>query len=203
MPVCSLAQQGHSLVSVRSIDEEKHRHTGMIQRRFSAWKKMIHANEQQPVMAKLQATNDFFNQFLFEPENSEQGVVDYWKTPNEFVIDGGGDCEDFSIAKYFTLLALGLPVQSLRITYVKSLKLNKSHMVLAYYSTPEAEPLILDNLEAQILPASKRSDLMPVYSFNGEGLWLAQQRGKDRALGESRKLKKWKGLIQRMENKSN
>jgi len=59
----------------------------------------------------------------------------------------GADCEDFSIAKYFALKELGVPIQRLRITYVKAVRLNQAHMVLAYYPEPDAVPLILDNLE--------------------------------------------------------
>lgn len=166
--------------------------------RFKAWKTLIRTHQNSPIQEKLQVTNDFFNQFYFENETSYQGITDYWKTPEEFITDGGGDCEDFSIAKYFTLLALELPVNTLRITYVKSKTLNQAHMVVTYYPTPQAEPLILDNLVSDILPASKRPDLVPVYSFNGQGLWLAKQRGRDKPLGDAFQLSQWRQVMQRM-----
>lgn len=168
-------------------------------RRFHAWKKLITSQRSRSLMEKLRQTNNFFNQFYFEKDNDYQGITDYWKTPEEFIADGGGDCEDFAIAKYFTLLALDIPITTLRITYVKSLKLNQAHMVLSYYPNPDAEPLVLDNLEGEILPASKRPDLIPVYSFNGDGLWLAKQRGRDVPLGDATRLNKWQDLIKRMQ----
>ncbi|MDX1836693.1 transglutaminase-like cysteine peptidase [Legionella taurinensis] len=166
--------------------------------RFKTWKKLILTHQNSSTLDKLKATNDFFNQFHFEKDSGYQGVTDYWKTPEEFIADGSGDCEDFSIAKYFTLLALDLPLNTLRITYVKSVTLNQAHMVLAYYPTPQSEPLVLDNLVSDILPASKRPDLVPIYSFNGKGLWLAKQRGQDKPLGNASQLSKWRQVIQRM-----
>ncbi|CEK11141.1 transglutaminase-like cysteine peptidase [Legionella hackeliae] len=191
--------QNSSSISIEQIDEAQQRYTGDIARRFAAWKKLILTYQNKAITNKLKVTNDFFNQFTFQYDDA-QGH-DYWKTPEELIASGVGDCEDFSIAKYFTLLALGVPMSSLRITYVKSLQLNRAHMVLAYYPTPEAEPLVLDNLISRILPASQRPDLTPVYSFNGRGLWLAKQRGRDKLLGDSNRLSKWQNLIQRMQKR--
>jgi len=117
----------------------------------------------------------------------------------EMLSTNGGDCEDFSIAKYFTLLELGVPDERLRITYVKALELNQAHMVLAYYETPESEPLILDNLINKIRSASQRSDLLPVYSFNGNNLWMSKERGQGRAIvGGSQRINLWRDLNIRM-----
>ena len=110
-----------------------------------------------------------------------------------------GDCEDFAIAKFFTLKAMGVDEDKLNITYVKALQYNVHHMVLTYYSEPGAVPLVLDNLIDSIAPATKRPDLMPIFTFNGTGLWLAKQRGKGKLAGSSSKLKAWGDLLQRME----
>jgi hypothetical protein len=47
--------------------------------------------------------------------------------------------------------------------------------VLLYYETPKSIPLVLDNYNRKILPASQRNDLQPVYSFSGDELFLAKQ----------------------------
>lgn len=167
-------------------------------RRVKAWRKLINELKQAKESEKITKVNDFFNQFQYTSDINYNGQPDYWKTPDEFVISGGGDCEDFSIIKYFTLVTLGVPANKLRITYVKAIQLNQAHMVLAYYPTPTAEPLILDNLESKVVVASKRPDLKPVYSFNGEGLWLAKQRGQSKRLGKSTNLSKWQKVLNRM-----
>lgn len=145
--------------------------------RLLNFRQLISDNQNRSSDEKLQAINIFFNQFSYLKDERYEGVADYWKTPAEFIIDGAGDSEDFVMAKYFTLRKLHISRKSLRIAYVKSLELNQSHMVLAYYATPTAEPLILDNLRANILLASKREDLRPVYGFDGERLWQARHHG--------------------------
>jgi predicted transglutaminase-like cysteine proteinase len=118
----------------------------------------------------LTFVNDLLNRVPQIEDSVHWGQEDYWATPAEFIASNGGDCEDFVIAKYFALRESGIPAEKLRLTYVKSFQSGKieNHMVLAYYSSPTAEPLLLDNLLPQMLPASKRPELLPVYEFNGE-----------------------------------
>ena len=153
--------------------------------RVASWAKLLNASQGKTVKEKLELVNNFFNQnVLWVSDYDHYGVEDYWATPLETVASGGGDCEDFSIAKYFTLIALNVPMEKLTITYVKAESanpINRSHMVMTYYETPAAVPLVLDNLIPEIKPASERKDLVPVYTFNGQGLWLA----KERAAGKS------------------
>lgn len=165
--------------------------------RLERWKKLLELPKNLPEQRKLLLVNSFFNQVPYAEDQDHWSQEDYWATPYELLTSNGGDCEDYSIAKYFTLLRMGVPDEKLRITYVKALKINQAHMVLAYYPTPDAEPLILDNLVNQILPASQRQDLQPVYSFNGSGLWMSKQRGEGRRIGEASELSKWNMMNQR------
>ena len=123
---------------------------------------------------RLAAVNDFYNRRIqFRDDQEVWGSVDYWASPLETLEKGRGDCEDYAIAKYFSLLALGLEPAQLRLVYVRAMLDGRpqAHMVLAYYAQPQSEPLILDNLQSQVRPASARTDLSPVFSFNSEGLW--------------------------------
>jgi predicted transglutaminase-like cysteine proteinase len=148
---------------------------------------------------KLKRVNDFFNQHIeFVDDDYLWGVTDYWATPLEVLAKGAGDCEDYSIAKYFTLKELGVPESKMRITYVKAIELNQAHMVLTYFERPGVVPVVLDNLNPVIKLASKRQDLLPVYSFNGSGLWLAKSRGMGKKLGGSSRLNQWSSLNIRM-----
>ncbi|KTD56728.1 periplasmic protein [Legionella santicrucis] len=194
-----LSYSASALLQMDMIAKQEQTHNGAVKRRFHSWRLLIEDLKNKPTSVRLQRVNDFFNQFEFTSETYYQGQEDYWKTPEEFVVDGGGDCEDFSIAKYFTLLSLGVPTKQLRITYVKSIKLNRAHMVLAYYPQPGADPFVLDNLVSEILPASKRPDLIPIYSFNGEGLWLAKTGGDSRSLGSASGLSKWRRVLEYMQ----
>jgi predicted transglutaminase-like cysteine proteinase len=150
--------------------------------------------------AKLLAeVNAFFNHIPFVSDLAHWGVEDYWATPAESVASNGGDCEDFSIAKYFALKELGVPIERLRITYVKAMRLNQAHMVLAYYAAPDAVPLVLDNLEDEVRPASERPDLIPVYSFNDEDLLLAREGQPGAKAGSSLQIRLWRGLLDKLQ----
>lgn len=167
--------------------------------RVLRWQALILSSQDLPEKEKLKQVNDFFNQQIeFVDDEYLWGVRDYWATPLEMLAKGAGDCEDYSIAKYFTLRELGVPDKKMRITYVKALELNQAHMVLTYFDTPRSVPVVLDNLIPTIKLASKRRDLLPVYSFNGSGLWLAKARGTGKKIGGSSKLNKWGGLKDRM-----
>jgi predicted transglutaminase-like cysteine proteinase len=166
--------------------------------RLLAWQVLIRTDSSKTDIEKLKKVNDFFNKIRFVDDAILWKKKDYWATPVEFLSTNGGDCEDFSLAKYFTLKALGVHESKLNMTYVKALELNQAHMVVTYYATPQAEPLVLDNLIKDIRPASKRRDLLPVYSFNGSGLWLAKVRGKGQRVGDSDRLKLWQDLLKRM-----
>ncbi|MNE53202.1 hypothetical protein D3C80_1479140 [compost metagenome] len=147
---------------------------------------------------QLHAVNAFFNRtLLFIDDVRTWQQIDYWATPVEALIKGAGDCEDYAIAKYLTLRRLGVPSDRLRITYVKALELNQAHMVLTWYATPTSDPLVLDNLTTDIRPASQRRDLLPVYAFNAEGLWLPGPGG-GRQGGDSKNLSRWQDLLKKM-----
>ena len=143
--------------------------------RMTSWQNLLDSAGSDSESAKLQRVNSFINRSVtFVDDQQSWGVEDYWATPAETLSRGLGDCEDFAIAKYFSLVRMGVPSEKLRLTFVKALKQNQAHMVLTYYAKPNAQPLILDNLDPRIRPASERSDLLPVYSFNDLGVFLAK-----------------------------
>ncbi len=167
--------------------------------RLMDWQKVMQTNVASPDELKRKAANDYFNQIPWLTDDEHWGQADYWATPLEMIGTNGGDCEDYSISKYFTLLELQVPKERLLITYVRAPVLKQTHMVLAYYPTPDADPLILDNYNQTIMRGSERTDLIPVYSFNGDGLWLAVQRSLGRRVSDSSTLAQWRSLLKRME----
>ncbi|WP_297897423.1 transglutaminase-like cysteine peptidase [Shewanella sp.] len=166
--------------------------------RARAWFKVLSESVTMSEQDKLLKVNNFFNLFRFVDDIKLWGDSNYWATPMEFIGVNGGDCEDFSIAKYFTLLQLGVSEDKMRITMVKATSVNQYHMVLAYYETPSSIPLVLDNLDHAIKPATQRRDLLPVYSFNGKQLWLNKEQGRGVLAGSSTRLEKWNDLNHRL-----
>lgn len=176
--------------------ENRYGNLGIGKGRIEAWGELIDASQTLPEREKLTVVNRFFNrQLRFSDDQKTWGQEDYWATPVEALLKGAGDCEDYSVAKYFTLRRLGIPSEKLRITYVKALRYNQAHMVLTYYAEPGSPPLVLDNLIGEIRPAAERKDLLPVYSFNAEGLYLP---GSASRKSDAKKLSRWQELLNKM-----
>lgn len=192
------AKSDSSIDNQKVIDALRKNYGERAGKRGNAWVKILTQDKALSNREKLEKVNRFFNYFRFVDDIKLWGVKNYWATPIEFIGVNGGDCEDYSIAKYYTLLELGVPDEKMRITMVKALRLNQYHMVLAYYETPGSVPLILDNIDGKIKPATKRNDLLPVYSFNGTQLWLNKEKGRGVLAGDSKRLKRWTSLKQRL-----
>ena len=154
---------------------------------------------------KLKQVNDFFNRKIAYAEDIDiWGQSDDWATPLEALGRQAGDCEDYSIAKYVFLKILNVPNERLRLTYVRAelnfdgIRTIRAHMVLSYYLTPQSIPLILDSLVPEILPASSRSDLTPIFSFNDKGIWVGSS---NKSKGEATShLSKWRDVLTRIQS---
>jgi len=160
-----------------------------------------------PDREKLTAINNFFNSKLKYAEDQYLwDQVDYWATPLESISRKAGDCEDYVIAKYTFLKSLHVSNDKLRLTYVRATIQGehgasaKAHMVLSYYPSLNGEPLILDNLTTDILPASHRPDLKPIFSFNDKKLWVGNS-SKQKSNSQPH-LSKWRNLLARMQKDS-
>lgn len=171
------------------------------------WHSTLAESRAAPEKSKLGKVNDFVNQRIrFEDDLPIWNLSDYWATPLETIGQGRGDCEDLAIIKYYSLKDAGIPLAKLRLIYVKATlqgsggPYQQAHMVLAYYPTPNAEPLVLDNLVAEIRPASQRRDLQPVFSFNSEAIWSSAAGNAAKGAGGTSQLSRWQDLLQRARN---
>jgi len=175
------------------------------QQTMTQWRDLMRSLDYAQKTDQLEKVNAFINSHVtFTEDSAGWGQNDYWATPLETLGRGIGDCEDYAIAKYFSLLILGVPGDHLRITYVKartggpSSSRYEAHMVLAYYASVTGEPLILDNLSEEIRPASQRPDLTPIFSFNSDGLWIGASPGGHSSGSSTARLSHWRNLIARM-----
>lgn len=170
--------------------------------RLRQWAGLMQSARTLPEMEKLQLVNAFFNKLPNVEDVEHWGAQEYWATPLELLASNGGDCEDFALAKYFTLREIGVADERLRITYVNAYLREshqfQSHMILTYYPAPDAVPLVLDNLVSAVKPATERTDLSPTYSFNATGLWKAKQREAGKRLGDADMLPSWPDFKSRL-----
>ncbi|MEY4884102.1 MAG: hypothetical protein RIS34_1956 [Pseudomonadota bacterium] len=172
--------------------------------KFLSWRNLVVSGGGGPELERLTRVNEFFNrQIVFAEDTVVWGQTDYWATPLETLGRGSGDCEDFVIAKYFTLRLVGVVPDKLRLIYVRARTGStdaappQAHMVLAYYAQPDAEPLVLDNLIGEVRPASRRPDLVPVFSFNTEGIFTGAPGRGDVKIGGIGRLSRWEDLLRR------
>lgn len=168
---------------------------------FNDWKRLVDANLAGTPAQKLARVNEFFNRRIQADDDARVwGRADYWATPGELLGKGRGDSEDFVIAKYFTLLALNIPPEQLRLVYVKARGEARAgagpvHMVLAHYNGPGRDPTILDHLSQDLLPGARRPDLQPVFSFNSLGVW--EETASAASAGDPNRLAMWEDTLRR------
>lgn len=134
-----------------------------------AWTDFLDGLKGRAPQAQLKAVNDWANARPYVEDIANWGVPDYWETPGEFIAKGG-DCEDFAIAKYFSLVRLGFPAQDLRILVVSDTATHGFHAVLA--ARLDGMVWLLDNFTADVVPLESKPQYQPVYSLNAQGWWM-------------------------------
>jgi len=122
-----------------------------------------------PLNKMVTRVNDMMNAKRYVTDNANYGKTDYWATPVEF-FQRGGDCEDFAIAKYTALKALGVPENRLRIAIVQDLQKNVPHAVLIVYTDQGA--IVLDNQIKTATNINRISHYKPIFSINQNAWWL-------------------------------
>lgn len=204
--VLAIATLAVGAVSALQFDEARVRQTAQARygqrgvTQLERWLNMMSQQRSLPEQQQLRAVNNFWNSTVRGGEDRAiWGKEDYWATPLESLGKQAGDCEDFVIGKYFSLVHMGVTPEKLRFIYVRariggmSSRATIAHMVLGYYATPDSDPLVLDNLMGSIVPASQRRDLTPVFSFNAQGIYVSGA-----AATSTDRIGNWRDLLSRM-----
>ena len=142
--------------------------------RIAAWQSIIGPSRASSDLQRAIGINRFFNEFRSVPDSELWGVADYWATPEQVLTVGAGDCEDFALAKYMSLIRTGVAANRLWLAYTRALQPDKrrieSHMVLVFHSN-DGRYWVLDNLRADVVPLAQRRDLSVSTALNGSGVW--------------------------------
>lgn len=133
------------------------------------WKSKLSTLSGLSLVQMANGVNNMMNQVRYIGDQKNWGKSDYWETPIEF-LTYGGDCEDFAIAKYVSLRALGVPDRAMRIAIVRDLQKGIPHAILIVYT--EEGPMVLDNQIKRMTEASAISHYKPIYSINRTAWWL-------------------------------
>jgi predicted transglutaminase-like cysteine proteinase len=118
---------------------------------------------------QLREVNRYVNEKNYVLDLDNYGVEDYWAIPRQHFANGG-DCEDFAIAKYFSLRWLGLARDDLRIVVVQDTNLRVPHAILAV--SFDGDIMVLDNQVGDVLSHHRVVHYAPVYSINESNWWI-------------------------------
>ncbi len=138
-----------------------------------SWLQMENTSHGKTALEKIKWVNHFFNRWPYRLDLDVYNQRDYWATPEEFM-KRSGDCEDYSISKYFALRSIGFPAASLRVVILKDKIRNLGHAVLAVKI--DSDILILDNLSDMILTDTRYTHYQPQYSLNENYRWAHIRR---------------------------
>ena len=194
------ADADRSYVEEALLDRITIKYKQQAQKRFVNLQRTLERVKNADEIIKLSAVNRFYNSVPYGSDTEVYGVENYWATPWEFLGRNRGDCEDYVIAKYYALLYLGVDSGKLFFTYVRSKNSTVPHMVLTYFKTPRSEPLVLDSNSERVIPASQRTDLTPIYYFNGNTLYKARNDTIGHKV-DHRSHKQWEMLQENMKRK--
>ena len=142
------------------------------EKRFNSstlWKDLKKRAAGKPFLEQLDIVNRFWNLWPYRTDREVYGKQDYWAAPYEFLAHSG-DCEDYCIIKYYTLKALGLPADRMRIVVVRETIRNIGHAVLAVYDGDKV--YILDNLSDAVRPMERIRNYVPQFSVNEKHRWV-------------------------------
>lgn len=134
----------------------------------ASWEAFRNSIKDEPLMEKLKKLNAHFNKYPYRLDQEVWGQADYWATPAEFALKSG-DCEDYSITKYYALRELGVPAEDLRIVALKDRIRGIGHAVLVVYA--EGTAWVLDNQTDLVLSHDRYSHYLPQYSVNEFNRW--------------------------------
>lgn len=144
---------------------------------LQAWERFLTALKDRSPRIQISQVNRYINRIQYVSDDEAWGARDYWAGPGEFFATGG-DCEDFAIAKYFSLRALGFPAEDMRIIVLNDSERELVHAVLVVDWL--GQEVVLDNLNDRIRTWEQARNYQAVYSINEFAYHL--HRGRDIAV---------------------
>ncbi len=144
------------------------------------WRDFLTSLRSRDARYQINAVNRYMNAVRYISDRRNNGATDYWSTPREF-LGRGGDCEDYAIAKYLSLRALGFDPNAMRIVVLQDMSRNLAHAVLVLHQ--QGERLVLDNQLKMVVAARKIRHYRPYYSIN-ESYWWRHKKPSGRPVSK-------------------
>jgi predicted transglutaminase-like cysteine proteinase len=135
---------------------------------LSDWQKLLAEQGGDDRWSQLEAVNAWINRYRYVSDSRNWRTSDHWSTPLE-LMQRGGDCEDFAIAKYISLRRLGVRSEAMRVVIVRDTRRDIVHAVLVV--NVGDRPVLLDNLYNRPVFSSEIKHYVPIYSVGESGVW--------------------------------
>jgi len=136
---------------------------------LTEWKEFLTSLKGKGKLSQVKAVNAYMNRQRYFTDPRNYGVKDYWATPGQF-FERNGDCEDYAIAKFMSLRALGFTNKEMRIVVLQDMNLRVGHAILVVNLNGQA--LVLDNQVRSVVRAETIRHYRPIYSINEHNWWL-------------------------------
>lgn len=136
--------------------------------KLKPWKHFLSTLQNKDRISQIRAVNEYANEhpYITDPANWQQD--DYWAAIRQFLIKDG-DCEDYAIAKFFSLKALGFRNDEMRIVVLKDMNLKVMHAILVVFEG--GKTWALDNQIKQVVETNRIYHYVPFYSINETHWW--------------------------------
>lgn len=141
---------------------------------ITKWRIFLKKIADKPPRQQMELVNQYLNKWLYVIDPINYQRKDYWATPKQF-LNRNGDCEDYAIAKFASLVHLGFDKEQMRIVVLQDLNLKVAHAVLVVYVDGEA--LVLDNQISKVVNADRIKHYKPIFSINEDAWWLHRGKG--------------------------
>ncbi len=136
---------------------------------LDGWERFLDKVGGKSRQEQMKAVNRFINKVRYREDSANWDKKDYWAAPGEFFATGG-DCEDYAVAKYYSLKHLGFPEERMKIVVLKDRSRGIHHAVLVV--DWDGETLMLDSVDNRIRPYKKAKHYQALYSINETAYWL-------------------------------
>ncbi len=132
------------------------------------WKSFLGTLRGADPATQIEAVNQYMNDVTYITDKKNYGRDDYWATVSEF-LERGGDCEDYALAKYHSLIQLGFQPKQLRLVILYDENKHINHAVLAV--AHQGAWKILDNQSQTVRNDDEISYYKPIYAISRNNWW--------------------------------
>lgn len=150
--------------------------------RFQDWVEFLRSLDGKNAWTQLSEVNHYINRLPYAADRFNYGSRDYWATPRQFFYRSG-DCEDYAIAKFLSLRALGWPKEALRLVGVEDSERGTQHAIIV--ARLNGDDWVLDNQYEEVVSVSHLPHYRLLWSLSENQSWRVAKTQSSPAAAEN------------------